>query len=152
VESEARLKAQVKQRFKEGKRYLTKNLFFKIAAWKTKRQRKHYENNSRALVEEVTRISFEKGRSEKVRIEILTILSGVNYPVASTLLHFAFPNRYPILDFRVIWSLGMEKPALYSFHFWWDFVNRIRTDSKKLGLSIRDFDKALWAYSKKNQL
>jgi hypothetical protein len=97
VESEARLKAQVKQRFKEGKRYLTKNLFFKIAAWKTKRQRKHYENNSRALVEEVTRISFEKGRSEKVRIEILTILSGVNYPVASTLLHFAFPNRYPIL-------------------------------------------------------
>jgi hypothetical protein len=64
------------------------------------------------LISEVTGIVLQKSRNEKMWIEILTILEGVNYSVASTLLHFAFPDQYPILDFRTIWSLGIEKPCL----------------------------------------
>ena len=148
---ESSLKTQIQDRFKQGKYFLTRELFLGIANWKTPRQRKNYEKNSSLLVAEVSRISFEDGRNEKIRIEILTLLDGVNYPVASTLLHFAFPNQYPILDFRSIWSLEMEKPSIYSFNFWWNFVEVMRQESTKLGISIRDLDKALWAYSKESQ-
>ena len=126
-------------------------MFLQIAGWKTPRQRKNYERNSSSIVLEVTGISFETRRNERLRIEILTLLEGVNYPVASTLLHFAFPGHYPILDFRAIWSLGIERPMSYSFDFWWSFVKTMRKESARLGISIRDLDKALWAFSKENQ-
>jgi hypothetical protein len=145
---ENRLKDQIQERFAQGKVYLSKEVFLQIASWKTARQRKNYEKNSFSLVSEVTGISFESKRNERLRIEILTLLQGVNYPVASTLLHFAFPGQYPILDFRTIWSLGMERPMPYSFDFWWSFVKTMRKESARLGISIRDLDKALWAFSK----
>lgn len=148
---EQRLKEQVQKRFVQGKVNLSKDIFLQIASWKTHRQRKNYERNSASLVSEVTGISFESGRDERVRIEILTLLEGVNYPVASTLLHFAFPDRYPIVDFRALWSLGVRRPSSYSFDFWWDFVKSMREESTRLGISIRDLDKALWAFAKENQ-
>lgn len=100
---------------------------------------------------EIKTISFAKERREKRRIEFLTLLEGVKYSVASILLHFAFPDEYPILDFRAVWSLGMEKPSSYSYDFWCNFVQVMRRASENYGVSIRDLDKALWAYSKENQ-
>jgi hypothetical protein len=149
--TEAQLKSATQERFRSGKRDLTKRLFLGIAAWKTPRQKRKYETNTSSLISDVTGISFQVGRTEKVRIEVLLVLGGVGYPVASTLLHFAFPDRYPILDFRAVWSLGMEQPSFYTFEFWWEFVERMRWESNKLGLTIRELDKALWAYSKENQ-
>jgi hypothetical protein len=148
---ENRLKDHIQKRFAQGKVYLSKGIFRQIAGWKTPRQRKNYERNSSSIVSEVTGISFETRRNERLRIEILTLLEGVNYPVASTLLHFAFPDHYPILDFRAIWSLGIERPMSYSFDFWWSFVKTMRKESARLGISIRDLDKALWTFSKENQ-
>jgi adenine-specific DNA glycosylase len=37
-------------------------------------------------------------------------LRGVGIPTASALLHFAFPNDYPILDVRALASLAAERP------------------------------------------
>jgi hypothetical protein len=45
----------------------------------------------------------------------------------------------------------MEKPSIYSFEFWWNFVEVMRQENVKLGISIRDLDRALWTYSKENQ-
>jgi hypothetical protein len=150
-QKENRLKNLVRDRFDQGDYYLSKQLFLEIAAWKTPRQRSNYESNVPTLVAEATNIAFGVAKNERIRIEILTLLAGVSYPVASTLLHFAFPERYPILDFRAIWSLGLEQPSFYSFNFWWHFVKRMHEESRKLKVSIRDLDKALWAYSKENQ-
>jgi hypothetical protein len=149
--AEIHLKELIRDRFKQGQCSLTKRIFLGIATWKTPRQKPNYERNPPGLISEVTEIAFQKGRNERVRIELLTIVDGVQYPVASTLLHFAFPDRYPILDFRAVWSLGMEQPSAYTFEFWWEFVGRMRTESSRLRLPIRELDKALWAYSKENQ-
>lgn len=150
-QKENRLKKLVRDRFDQGDYSLSKQLFVEIATWKTPRQRSNYESNVPTLVAEATNIAFGVAKNERIRIEILTLLAGVSYPVASTLLHFAFPERYPILDFRAIWSLGLEQPSYYSFNFWWHFVKRMYEESRKLKVSIRDLDKALWAYSKENQ-
>lgn len=70
----------------------------------------------------VTRTNLLKYMDERVRIESLLGsrrgLKGVGYPVASTILHFAFPSSYAIMDFRVIQSLGWKQPSSYTFDFW----------------------------------
>ena len=140
------------KRVLKKRRYLNKNDFIKICLWKSKRPKRHYEGeeNDNLTVKEVTRFSFAT-KSDKARIESLMILKGVSWPVASTILHFAFPNKYPILDFRVLWSLGGRVPQTYSFGFWRRYCNRICSISKRLNLPIRTIDKALWEYSKENQ-
>ncbi len=133
--------------------FLNKDDFVKICLWKSRRPKRHYKSkeNDNLTVKEVTRFSFAT-KSDKARIESLMILKGVSWPIASTILHFAFPNKYPILDFRVLWSLGWRVPQTYSFGFWRRYCNKISSISKRLNLPIRKIDKALWEYSKRNQL
>jgi hypothetical protein len=102
------------------------------------------------LIKEVTRLSLET-ECEEARIKLLTILKGVSWPVASVILHFAFPEKYPIMDFRAIWSLDWEQPKSYNFDFWQKYCTEIRKISNETGLTIRQIDKALWQYSKNNQ-
>src|SRR3989344_7030629 len=134
----------------ESNRYLDKERFIKIGLWKSKRPKKHYENNDDLAIEEITQFSFT-AKSEEAKIKSLLVLNGVSYPVASVILHFAFPNRYPILDFRVIWSLGWKHPKNYTFDFWQKYCNEMKKISKQTGEDIRTIDKALWEYSKANQ-
>ena len=49
-------------------------------------------------------------------------LRGVGVPVASALLHFAVPERYPILDFRALESLGDRRRRT---HYTVDFLDRL---------------------------
>lgn len=47
-----------------------------------------------------------------MRIEVLTVVCGVSWPVASTILHYCVSDDYPILDFRALWSLEMDANGL----------------------------------------
>jgi len=123
--------------------------FIRVGLWKTPRQRKRYESNDELTVREVAQFSF-RTKSEKARIESLFVLEGVGYPVASAILHFAFPNIYPILDFRVLESLGIPQPNNYDFDFWQKYCKRVWEISEKTGESIRTIDKTLWEYSKRH--
>lgn len=131
---------------------MTRDEFLEIGMWKSKRQKNHYLKNDDAFVKEITKIAFSSGTSERLRIEILRLLKGVNYPVASALLHFGLSSeKYPIIDFRALWSLYAMNKIKYDFHLW----DKYRTDclnlAKKHNLSLRDLDKALWQFSKEKQ-
>ena len=131
----------------KNNRYLDRKRFIKIGRWKSPRPEKHYKNNDDLTVKRITRHSFAT-ESEKERIECLLDLKGVGYPVVSVILHFAFPGRYPIMDFRVIKSLGLKQPKSYTFAFWDEYCCKIRKISKSTGADIRTIDKALWQYNK----
>ena len=62
----------------------------------------------------ITRAAFF-ARSERVRVEVLQVLHGVKFPTASALLHLWHRDPYPIIDFRALWTLGLEPPKQYSF-------------------------------------
>jgi hypothetical protein len=130
--------------------YLDREGFVTIGLWKSKRPKKRYESNNDLTVREITRFSF-MAKSEEAKVRSLMILHGVSFPVASVILHFAFPNRYPILDFRAIWSLGWEQPKSYNFDFWQKYRNEVKGISKRIGENVRTVDKALWEYSKEYQ-
>ena len=138
----------------KSKEFMTRDEFLKIGMWKSKRTKNHYLQNDDTFVEEITKIAFSPRTSERLRIEILQLLKGVGYPVASALLHFGLSSaKYPIIDFRALWSLNkINKDKIkYDFNLW----NKYRTDcldlARQHNLSLRDLDKALWQFSKENQ-
>lgn len=131
-------------------RYLDKQKFVRIGLWKSKRPKKKYESNDEALVKEITKFSLST-LNEEARIKSLMVLNGVSYPLASVILHFAFPNKYSIMDFRALWSIGWEQPKSYNFDFWQKYCEKIMQIAKEVGEDIRTVDKALWEYSKENQ-
>ena len=85
---------------------------------------------------------------ESGRITPLLKLHGVGVPTASTLLYFAFPDDYPILDVRALESLGVKPRSVYPVSFWLDYLGACRDLARRYGVSIRTLDKALWQHSK----
>ena len=92
----------------QKRRYLDKPEFMEMCYWKTPRTRTRCAENSEDLIQETTRIALGTP-CEELRIKILLALNGVSWPTASVLLHFGYDNLYPILDYRALWSLGIEK-------------------------------------------
>ncbi|HTE63197.1 MAG TPA: hypothetical protein VK631_22780 [Solirubrobacteraceae bacterium] len=124
--------------------------FLDTYRWKTHRTLRHAQKYSEAEIADVTGVAFRQ-TDEKLRIGLLRALDGVDWPVASTLLHVGLSPDYPIIDFRALWSLGSTMPAYVNFEFWWAYVACCRALAGDAGVTVRELDKALWAYSEANQ-
>ena len=70
---------------------------------------------------------------------------------ASTLLHLALPDLYPILDHRAVHALGERWPSAVTFRFWSDFVEAFRDARERAGVSGRELDRALWQWSSEQE-
>jgi len=130
--------------------FLTKKQLRLTARWKAPRSAGHIERNDEEYVKEITSWSFS-ANEQRSRIEVLTLLDGVLWPSASVILHLFHKEPYPILDFRALWSVGLNVPKQYSFSFWWEYVEFCRTVAKRNSVDMRTLDRALWQYSKENQ-
>jgi hypothetical protein len=123
-----------------------------VARWKTRgRSQRRCELNSNADVRRATARALAT-LDERERVDALVDLHGVRLPTASVLLHLARPRLFPIIDFRALWSLGIDEPLAYhSFRFWWAYVQACRALATDAGVSMRRLDRALWQYSKERQ-
>ena len=131
--------------------HLTRHQFLALCKWKTPRSRPKCEQNSAARIREATRLAFATS-DDQAKIGILRLLDGVDWPTASVLLHFCDELPFPILDYRALWSLGYGKPPSYTYPFWQAYTAYTRELSRRTGHSMRQVDRALWQYSKENQL
>lgn len=122
----------------------------KIAHWKSPRSSGHIEKNEPEYVQAVTSFVFQT-KNERARIEALTILSGVQWPMASVILHFFHEDPYPILDYHALNCFGVDQPNQYDFSFWWSYVEACRNLSARYSVDMRTLDKALWMYDKKKK-
>lgn len=109
------------------------------------------EKNSDSFIKEITKIALTS-EEERVRIEALTLLNGVQWPTASVVLHFFHKDPYPIIDFRALWTISMDTPNCYAFGLWWEYVEYCRNLAARAKMSMRELDQALWQYSKENQI
>ena len=122
-----------------------------LARWKSPRSAGRIGYNADSFVQEITAFAL-KVTDERARIEALTLLNGVLWPTASVILHIFHADRYPILDYRALYSVSTDVPTQYSFEFWWKYVVFCRTVAEEAKVSMRVLDRALWQYSKINQL
>ncbi len=130
--------------------YLRRNEFLALCRWKTPRTIRRCASNSTQQVRDATQLAFGTS-DERAKIGILRLLSGVDWPTASVLLHFCDRQPYPVLDFRALWSLSTEQPSSYSFDFWWAYTTFTRELAESTGHAMRIVDRALWQYSKEHQ-
>lgn len=131
--------------------YLTKPEFLALTKWKTVRTQRRCASNSAQFIRAVTEASLSSP-NEQLRIEILTILSGVRWPTASVILHFCSRDPYPILDDRALWSLSCPASDRdYNFELWAAYCEYTRRLAGRLKISMRVLDRALWQYSKERQ-
>ncbi|MBV8219438.1 MAG: hypothetical protein JO325_13310 [Solirubrobacterales bacterium] len=127
--------------------YYTRAEFIEVCSWKTVRSRPKVAMNTAAAVVAATGRALA-AVDEASRIAALLELEGVGVPTASTLLYFAFPADYPILDVRALESLGVKPRSTYPVSFWLEYLEACRELSRGAGVSIRTLDKALWQHSK----
>lgn len=131
--------------------WYTRDEFLEVCAWKTPRSKPRCASNNEEFIVEATRLAL-KADNELLRIGILMLLGGVSWPTASVLLHFGHSERYPILDYRALWSLTIAEPKSdYSFPFWWRYVQICRELASKRKVTMRTLDRALWQFSAENQ-
>jgi hypothetical protein len=132
------------------KGFYSKGDFLELCKWKSVRTRARCELNDHEFLHEVTSVALTTP-NERLRIEILRLLSGVDWPTASVLLHFGHIEPYPILDVRALWSLSISGPSVYDFSFWDGYVQICRNIARDMGISMRTLDRALWQFSKESQ-
>lgn len=130
--------------------YLDKPQLRKVARWKAPRSAGYMDRNEDGYIVEISRMAFA-ATEERSRIELLTLLDGVLWPTASVILHLCHREPYPILDFRALWSVGLDVPNQYTFAFWSKYVSFCREIQERTRFDMRTIDRALWQYSKDNQ-
>ena len=116
--------------------YMTCDDLVAVARWKWRggRTRQLVAGNTEEDVREISSVSFA-AKTERLRVGALRSLRGVQWPMASVILHFAFPDRYPILDVRAMNTVGGS--TLYTFERWIEYVTLCRQKSDEYGISMR---------------
>ncbi|MGX1007050.1 hypothetical protein AB7M69_001407 [Bradyrhizobium japonicum] len=61
------------------------------------------------------------------------------------------PQRYTVIDFRALWSLGIERRGYYSVTLYLGYLAACRAIAAGAGVDLRSLDRALWRYSEVNQ-
>jgi hypothetical protein len=130
--------------------FLKRDEFLAICEWKTQRSKSRCARNSAFTVETLSRAALAT-TDESLKMDLLRTLYGVEWPTASTLLHFCDRRPYPILDYRALWSLGCDKVPRYTMKFWLEYLAFTRGLARRLKQDIRTLDRALWQYSKERQ-
>jgi hypothetical protein len=145
---ERRLKARLARRRAGGALHLTHAELRWIGEWKTPRIRPQIARNSAAWVRGVTAAAF-LARDDATRLQLLLGLRGVGMAVASVVLHFAHPTRYPIYDVRVrsaLRRLGVRTRFPPTCAGWIVYVDTLRALAVRHRVSLRTLDKALWRF------
>jgi hypothetical protein len=131
--------------------YYRRGEFLMVCAWKTVRSAPRVAANGPGPVRAATRRALADP-DEAARMGALLTLEGVGVPTASTLLYFALPALYPILDVRALQSLGVKPRSQYPVAFWLGYLEACRALAVECEVSIRTLDKALWQWSKERSI
>lgn len=127
---------------------MPKPLFVRLARWKSVRKTPDYESNTEAEVRAATSAAFAAS-DDAAAIQALTPLRGVALRTASAILHWMRPDRFPILDVRVLAALGVPEPPSYEdVRFYSTIAARIRALAEQHVLDLRTVDRALWTWDK----
>jgi len=110
------------------------------------------QNSSREKEEQIERITkeaFNLAKRDKIEEAIFKLLElhGVAIPIASTILAVRFPDKFAIIDRKVIHALDKDKwlkdylknPKTYK-----EYLLLMRKMAKEKNIHLRDFERSLF--------
>jgi thermostable 8-oxoguanine DNA glycosylase len=132
---------------------MLKDTFIDILNWKAPRLKGIVRLNEFDTYEKAFLKCFKAPNDEK--LAILDELYGIGVPVASTILHFMYPQSFPIMDIRTAETLyyaGYIRSKARDqkcYIFFQSTILTIAKDHPKW--SLRQIDRALFAYHKNHK-
>jgi len=130
--------------------YLRKSELIDVCYWKSARAINLIKLNSPSEIRKLTEQAFAT-RFEKKKLELLTTLSGVDIPMASSILTLIDPKNYGVIDIRawqVLFEMGTvntnPKGVNFSFKEWYRYLQIIRYFAKKFKATARDIERTLY--------
>ena len=132
--------------------YLKKSELLKVVCWKVLKGRNtvwRVKTICSDDVKKITRNAF-LSTDDSDSIRYLRCLAGVDWAVASAILHWFHNDCYPIWDRHARWSVHLDKDH-GSFKHWKAYVEFCRTIAVKYKVDMRTLDRALMIYGKKNR-
>lgn len=137
----------------ETENTITESTFERIINWKSARSKGY----TRKREYEEYKNTFTEILTTENKLEKLTDLYGIGVSIASTILHFIYPDVYPIIDFRTIEALQLLghinkdvkmtdiRDAIKGYDSYRSIILEI---SKKVKRKLREVDKALFKFHK----
>jgi hypothetical protein len=116
-----------------------------ICRWKSPRRIRLLDENTDAEIELALKRAMTAA-DVKEAVEALTPLAGVGVKTASAILTAIDPDRYTVLDFRALEALNVKDSGDVDLYVL--YVEACRSMAKKYGVTMRDFDRANWQWSK----
>ena len=124
--------------------------FRRIVNWKSARSRGLIKwdqfNRYQRAFSEIMNMEHDK------RFEILNAFSGIGPPMASVVLHFMFPETYPIYDIRTVETLnyfGYFRSKTVSKGRYAEFCGALKEIKDNVGnYTLREIDRALFSFHK----
>jgi hypothetical protein len=117
-----------------------------ICRWKSPRRVGLLDNNTDVEIEQALRRAIAAA-GIKQSVCSLTKLAGVGVKMASAILTAIDPERYTVLDFRALEALGERDTDDVDFYVL--YVEACQRMAKSYGVTLRDFDRANWQWSKR---
>jgi len=138
---------------------ISESTFIKLYKWKTRGRSFHNINlkDYEEIYGENIKIALELPKNKK--IYMLYGLPGVGIPVGSTILHFFYPNEFPIIDERTIKVLQHyeylnKEKSIYKlrdspepYNTYRSMILKIQRDCKEMW-NLRQIDRALFTFEK----
>jgi hypothetical protein len=118
-----------------------------IFRWKTGgRGISRLSRNTDTEIEDALRMAVG-AQTERAAVAVLCGLYGVEVPVASAVLTAINPQRYTIIDFRALESLGI-KSYYATVDYYLVYLAQCRDLAHQHSIGLRELDRALWQWSK----
>ena len=126
---------------------ISRETFIRILNWKSPRVKGIVRLNEFSIYEKGISAAYSAEENEK--LETLIRLHGIGTPVGSTILHFIYPNSFPIIDVRTsetLYYAGRIKSKLTDLSHYPSFRSEILKIAKENpSFSLREIDRALFA-------
>ncbi len=132
--------------------YLTPEEFFTIIIWKSNRTKTKILNSIAKNGKTIRAIMLEVSRAEtpEQKLDILNSVPYIGIPIASAILSVCYPNNFTVADYRACTAIkeyGKEiagNPTT-SRSAYFEYLRECKELASKHNLSLRDFDRMLWA-------
>jgi thermostable 8-oxoguanine DNA glycosylase len=150
---------KVRKRFEE-KDTLEPFDFFAIVAWKSNRTKTKIRRGLDDAGKTVQGLMSEVAQAETSRdkVEVLLQVWGIGLAMASAILTVCDPETFTVLDYRAwetlraasVQGLPEDYPATPDEYL--DYCRVCRQLAERVGMSLRNLDRALWAKSWRDDL
>lgn len=126
-----------------------------IVRWKSERAVHYLIGNSNEKIRRVLAVVTAPNSTTETAVNALQELHGVDIPVASAILAAIYPERYTVLDFRVLEALGHARHDVRFYEEYLAFCKRLAESNIVQPQSdlpaptpLRTLDRALWQWTR----